>query len=183
MAASANAVTISRRTLLASIAGLVPAVRADLFAADDVDIIEFTDAGARVGKRRMARIVKRDAEWRKQLSPLAFSVARQGGTEMAFTGAYWNHHAKGLYRCVCCDTALFSSAAKFDSGTGWPSFREPVADENVITQRTRSPGHVESELNCARCDAHLGDVFDDGPPPGGLRYCIDSVSLRFCKAT
>ena len=151
-------------------------------SADDVLIAQFSDAGVRQDSVRVPRIVKSDDEWQRQLSPLAFEVTRRGGTERPFSGAYWNLHDKGMFRCVCCDTALFSSAAKFDSGTGWPSFWQPIAKENVVTHPSRSLGHVESEVTCRRCDAHLGDVFDDGPRPTGLRYCIDSVALRFVKS-
>ena len=147
----------------------------------DVPIVLFSDAGVRLETVRTMKVVKSDAEWRRQLSPLAFNVARRGQTERPFSGAYWNLHEKGLFRCVCCDTALFSSAAKFDSGTGWPSFWQPIAAENVETHPSRAQTHVESEVTCRLCDAHLGDVFNDGPRPTGLRYCIDSVSLRFVK--
>jgi len=150
--------------------------RAPASGGTDVLIIEFTDAGERKGAVRVPKVSKSDSEWRGQLSPLAFLVARRGGTERPFSGAYWNLHEKGLFRCVCCDTALFSSAAKFDSGTGWPSFWQPIAPENV----SRAPG--DTEVACPRCDAHLGDLFGDGPAPTGLRYCIDSVSLKFVKA-
>jgi peptide-methionine (R)-S-oxide reductase len=146
----------------------------------DVDIVQFSDAGEREGVVRVSKIVKSDLEWQKQLTPLAFAVAREGGTERPFSGAYWDLHDKGIFRCVCCDTALFSSAAKFDSGTGWPSFWEPIAEENVH-HGDPSHGLTNSEVTCRRCDAHLGDLFDDGPKPTGLRYCIDSVSLRFVK--
>jgi peptide-methionine (R)-S-oxide reductase len=148
---------------------------------EDVVIVEFSDAGARQRTVRLPKVVKPESEWRRQLSPLAFQVARRGDTERPFSGAYWDLHEKGIFRCVCCETALFSSTAKFDSGTGWPSFWQPIAKENVVTHPSRSARGVESELTCPRCDAHLGDVFDDGPPPTGLRYCIDSVSLRFVK--
>lgn len=147
----------------------------------DVDIVEFTDAGERKGIVRVAKVVKSDEEWKRQLSPLAFGVARRRGTEMPFSGEYWNLHEKGIFRCVCCGTALFSSAVKFDSGTGWPSFWEPIAEENVHHGKP-SGGFTDSEVTCRRCDAHLGDLFDDGPKPTGLRYCIDSVSLKFAKA-
>jgi len=147
---------------------------------DDVVIIQFSDSGAPQGKARVPKVVKSDAEWRKQLSPLAFFVARQRGTERPFSGAYWKTHDAGLFRCICCDTALFSSDAKFDSGTGWPSFWRPIAEENVVHGKP-SGGFTDSEVTCRRCDAHLGDLFDDGPKPTGLRYCIDSVSLRFVK--
>jgi len=146
----------------------------------DVTIVQFSDTGERQGKARVAKVEKPSAEWRKQLSPLAFQVARQGGTEHPFSGEYWNLHERGLFRCVCCANALFISADKFDSGTGWPSFTAPIAEENVVHGKP-SHGYTESEVTCVRCDAHLGDLFDDGPKPTGLRYCIDSVSLRFVK--
>lgn len=154
--------------------------RPSLLRATDVTIIQFSDTGERQGKLRVAKVVKSDDDWLKQLSPIAFSVARQGGTEDPFSGAYWNLHERGLFRCVCCDNALFKSADKFDSRTGWPSFTAPIAEENVVHGKP-SGGYTESEVKCVRCDAHLGDLFDDGPKPTGLRYCIDSVSLRFVK--
>ena len=147
---------------------------------EDVTIVDFADDGMRRGVVRVPKVVKSEAEWRKQLSPLAFAIARERGTERPFTGAYWDLHDKGIFRCICCDTALFSSKAKFDSGTGWPSFWEPIAEENVKHGKPSS-GYTESEVTCRRCDAHLGDLFNDGPKPTGLRYCIDSVSLRFVK--
>ena len=148
----------------------------------DVTIVEFTDDGVRKGVVTVPKVVKSDDVWRAQLkNDLAFEVARKGGTERPFSGAYWNEHGKGLFRCVCCDTALFSSAAKFDSGTGWPSYWQPIAEENV-KHGAPSGGFTNSEVTCRRCDAHLGDLFDDGPKPTGLRYCIDSVSLKFVKA-
>jgi peptide-methionine (R)-S-oxide reductase len=146
----------------------------------DVLIVQFSDTGERQGSVRVPKVVKPDGDWRKQLSPLAYEITREAGTERAFTGAYWNLHDKGLFRCVCCDTALFSSAAKFDSGTGWPSFWQPIAEENVRHGKP-SGGYTNSEVTCTRCDAHLGDLFDDGPRPTGLRYCIDSIALRFVK--
>jgi len=144
----------------------------------DVTIVDFSDAGARLGTVRVPKVVKSEADWKRQLSPLAFQITRQHGTERPFSGEYWDLHDRGIFRCICCGTALFSSAAKFDSGTGWPSYWEPIAEENVAHGKP-SHGFTESEVTCRRCDAHLGDLFDDGPKPTGLRYCIDSVALRF----
>jgi peptide-methionine (R)-S-oxide reductase len=149
---------------------------------EDVLIVRFSNDGKRLGAERVPKIVKAESDWKKQLSPLAFEVTRHADTERSFSGAYWNLHEKGIFRCVCCDTALFTSANKFDSGTGWPSFWQPIARENVVGPKKVSRTGDETEATCRRCDAHLGDIFDDGPPPTGIRYCIDSVSLRFVKA-
>ena len=172
---------LSYSVLLAA-APLTPSLRR-IFAATtgDVLIAQFTDAGEKTGVSRMPKVVKSEAEWHKQLSPEAFGVTRLGGTEYAFSGAYWNLHEQGIFRCICCDTALFASKNKFDSGTGWPSFWQPIAPENVGGRDGTKAGPSNTEVTCQRCDAHLGDLFDDGPRPTGLRYCIDSVALRFVK--
>ncbi len=148
-----------------------------------VTIVRFSDSGKREAKVKVPQFVKTEDEWRKQLSRGEFDITRRADTEIAFSGRYWNLHDKGIYRCICCDNALFSSETKFESGTGWPSFWEPIARENVTETRDSSLGIVRTAVSCTLCDAHLGHVFDDGPPPTGLRYCMNSASLKFVKAS
>ena len=148
----------------------------------EVTIVQFSDAGQRLAKVKIAKVVKTEDEWRKQLPRGVFEITRHADTEFAYSGKFWNLHDAGIYRCICCDNALFSSATKFDSGTGWPSFWEPLAKENVREISDHSDGMIRTAVSCTECEAHLGHVFDDGPRPTGLRYCMNSASLRFVKA-
>ncbi len=148
-----------------------------------VKIVEFTDAGQRKDAVTLPRTMKTEDEWKKQLSPESFEVTRHAGTERAYTNENPNNHAKGVFRCICCDTALFDSSTKFESGTGWPSFWTPIAKENVLETSDSSFGMIRTAVSCRLCDAHLGHVFDDGPQPTGLRYCMNSVAMRFAKAS
>jgi peptide-methionine (R)-S-oxide reductase len=186
---------IGRRAFLAGAGGLVLALSWDWKksalqampavpgAPEQVKIVEFTDAGVRTGEALLPKVVKTEAEWKKQLSPASFEITRKEGTERPFSGDLLNVHDKGVFRCICCDTALYDSATKFESGTGWPSFWQPIARENIVEKADTSHFMIRTAVECRRCDAHLGHVFDDGPKPTGLRYCMNSVAMRFAKAT
>ena len=167
----------TRRSLFLS--ALATAYTLHAAKAKIVKIVEFDPSGKRKGVVEVERIQKTEAEWKAQLTPEQFYVTRKQGTERAFSGKYAANHADGIYSCVCCGTALFDSKTKFESGTGWPSFYAPIAKENVASGADSSLGMERTEVRCARCDGHLGHVFDDAPRPTGLRYCMNSASLTF----
>jgi peptide-methionine (R)-S-oxide reductase len=176
-------------TALASLAIMIarrpPGVEASLAvhgSPGEVTIVNVGSDGTILGAEKVEMIVKTDGEWYRQLGANSFRIARQADTEMPYSGVTWQEHAKGIYSCICCDTALFSSQTKFDSGTGWPSFWAAIANENVLEKSDTSLGMERTEVQCARCEAHLGHVFNDGPEPTGLRYCMNSASMRFVKS-
>jgi peptide-methionine (R)-S-oxide reductase len=175
-------VTATKAAGVASVAGLAAWRPFVAFGAPGtVTIVQFSDAGKPTGKVSVPKVVRSEGEWKQKLAPVSFEVARHAGTERAYTGSTWNNHDHGFYRCICCDNAVFSSETKFESGTGWPSFWQPIAKENIVEIRDMTLGMERTAVSCRECDAHLGHVFDDGPRPTGLRYCMNSAAMRFVK--
>jgi len=172
-------ISLHRRGMLKLIGAGVPLSLVAATTKKTVRIVEFDVAGVRTGTADLEKIEKTDAEWKKQLSADQFQIARKAGTEYPGSGKYNKNHEDGLYTCICCNTVLFDSKTKFESGTGWPSFWQPIAKENVTVHRDSSLGTVREEVVCSRCEGHLGHVFDDGPPPTHLRYCMNSASMNF----
>ncbi|HEX6397191.1 MAG TPA: peptide-methionine (R)-S-oxide reductase MsrB [Steroidobacteraceae bacterium] len=181
----------NRRTFLLGTLALAGCARSSDAKASDatspapehVTIEDFSAAGVSLGRKTVPRVVHGDDEWRKLLPAESYVVTRREGTERPYSGKYNDNHADGLYRCICCDTALFDSRAKFESGTGWPSFWQPISNANVNESPDHALGMMRTAVECRRCDAHLGHVFDDGPDPTGLRYCMNSVALKFVART
>ena len=170
---------MQRRQFLLTLSSAAALLATRSFAAgNSVAVMQFSGDGKPLGITMLAK-VQRDAEWKKRLSPLAYHVTREQGTEPPFSIPGYDRHEPGIYRCVCCDNALFDAATKYDSGTGWPSFWQPIAAQNVHEIADHQFGITRTEVQCALCDAHLGHVFNDGPKPTGLRYCMNTVSLRF----
>jgi peptide-methionine (R)-S-oxide reductase len=174
---------MQRRQFLFALSGVAAALATRSYAdtasaTDKVIVMQFSDDGKPLGRATLPK-VRKDAEWKKTLSPLAYEVTREQGTERAFSQPGYDRHEPGLYRCVCCDNALFDANTKYNSGTGWPSFWQPIAPENVHEIADHMFGMTRTEVQCSLCDAHLGHVFDDGPKPTGLRYCMNTVAMLF----